>query len=173
MIDRCSGLALTGGDSPETENLRLNLGRAGAFSGSFYRDPEASLWSPTVSDPFPSCGLQRSTATHIGRTRQLRTTNKRHYTKNSDQAPHTNCGDPQQISQKKGQQKIGRRAPGPEIRARAYPPPLQSVPDASRSPAARAVIVSAISKDNVPRPRPRQGRCRGWASVLYCTTTPL
>ena len=46
------GLALTGGGSQETGNPPLNLGRDEACSDSFYRDLEASLWSPTVSDPY-------------------------------------------------------------------------------------------------------------------------
>ena len=35
--EKRSGLALTGGDSPEAGNLRPSLGRARAFSGSFYQ----------------------------------------------------------------------------------------------------------------------------------------
>ena len=58
------------------------------------------------------------TATHIGRTRQLRTTNKRLYTKNGDQAPHTNFGDPQQISQNRATKNRAKSTSQPQIKNR-------------------------------------------------------
>ena len=62
-----AGCALTVGDRSETENLRPVLSRVGEFSDLFLPRSEASLWSPTFSDPFWPTS-DPSIATHSTRT---------------------------------------------------------------------------------------------------------